>query len=212
MTNASAKAGTAEKIGAWASVAQSLLTCRAILAGGGWALWEFGLKRVSVPRIELHHAVTALRISPDYRLIHLSVAHENKGDTLVRLGSADIRLQRVLPLPDPVKAAIEKGENPGGESSAIVPWPLLCRLKHELRIELEPNERHETTFEFIIPAHIEAVRIYSYFPNETKSSAGGEIGWARTTIFRPHREEAADVAFRDTPPRSDAPFVCARDR
>lgn len=194
-----------------ATIVQSVLTSLAIVVGGAWALWEFGLKRVAVPRIEMEHQVTSLRIGPDYRLIHLSVTHENKGDTLVELGSADVRLQRVMPLSEPIKERLESGENPA-EGAAVIPWPLLCRLKGDLSIELEPDEKHEVTFEFVIPAYVDAIRIYTYFPNASKSSREEKIGWSRTTIFQPGQVEKADDGFADISPRPDVPFACARDR
>jgi hypothetical protein len=82
MASESGDRSTLDAVGRAASVVQSILTSLAIVVGGAWAVWEFGLKRVSVPRIEMHHEITALRISPDYRLIHLSVAHENRPVTM----------------------------------------------------------------------------------------------------------------------------------
>lgn len=194
-----------------AGLIQSLLTILAVIIGAGWALWEFGLKRVSTPKLVIEHRVTSLRVSDDYRLIHLSVRHENKGETLVHLDSADIRIQRVLPLPKRVRDSIASGQSPAADGGVVIAWPMLCRLNQSTSAELEPSESHELTYEFVIPAYVDVLKVYSYFRNSEKTRDDGEIGWAQTSIYSVPKEEERSDGVENIAPNKNVRAVCARD-
>jgi hypothetical protein len=63
-------------------------------------------------------------------------------------------------------------------------WPCLvdreCNWSKECR-EVEPGEIDEFHFDFVIPAHVQLVEIYSYIRNVKKQDR--EIGWNTTTVY-----------------------------
>ena len=192
----------------WLQIVQSAATVFALIVGAVWALYIYGTQREAQPQLDIDHAITALRLTPDYRWVHLTVIHKNRGKSLVQLSSADIRLQRVLPLPKKVQSRLDAKEDPVIADDAVVRWPLLCRRTFDKALELEPNETHEATYEFVIPAYVETIKVYTYFPNEARSN---EIGWAKASIhsFKTDGERSDEAADPDDTGRSDN--ICARD-
>lgn len=186
-------------------IVQSIATIIALLAGAIWALYIYIDQREAKPQLNINHQIKSLLLNPEYRLIHITVIHENRGNTLIKLNQADIRLQRVMPLPRNVSDKLKNLNNPIRKNELVIRWPLLCRrlLKHTL--ELEPNETHESINEFVVPSYVKIIRIYTYYPNEEKNS----IGWAKATIYNVENEEKRD----EIQPRKDniSPDICTRN-
>ena len=70
------------------------------------------------------------------------------------------------------------------EQESEIEWPLLGEVDlsgEEQKCEIEPGEKEEFDFDFVIGSEIESVVIYSYLKNRKKGRK--QIGWNKTTIY-----------------------------
>ena len=188
------------------AVVQSLATIVALAVGALWGLFLYEQQREFAAQLNIDHAIETVRLTPEHRLLNVTVSHENKGKRLIRMEEADIWVQVIDPLHPAIAEMLAQGRDPVQGDDHVVQWPLLCRQLSGQPLELEPNERHEDVYDFVIPAYIRTVRIYTYYANPDKDG----IGWSKATIY--------DIDSKDTgnaqqqPDRSRPAPVCARDR
>lgn len=186
-------------------IVQSIATIVALVIGGVWALYIYNNQREAKPHLNIDHEITSILLSPEYRLIHISVIHENRGNTLIELNKSDIRLQQIMPLSESISKKLTRRDDSIINNCPIIGWPLLCRRLSSQNLELEPNETHESITEFIIPSYVSVVKIYTYYPNKEKDA----IGWANTTIYDVEDEENRDeIQLREG---VSSPHICARN-
>jgi len=105
-----------------------------------------------------------------------------------RQESTFTRLTQILPLNKDSIQGIEYCDN-----NREIEWPILNKieiLSGTLKCEIEPGERDEMCFEFLLEENIEQIMIYSYIENIRKKARlfglikkGREMGWKITTIY-----------------------------
>lgn len=185
---------------------QSAATLIALLVGAAWGMHLYVEQREAKPQLDIDHRVSTLALTPDYRLVALTVVHENRGRRLVTLEGADIRLQRVRPVPEAILQDLRQQRSPVRPGESAIRWPLLCRRLADTPLELEPNETQESVHEFVVPAYVEVLRVYTYYANPDKQ----DIGWSRVSL---HPVDAGeDENAQALAARGRAPHLCARDR
>ncbi len=91
----------------------------------------------------------------------------------------------MLPVPEKILGAIDSGENPVPPGKTEIQWPRVGDA-HEVtweqgKFEIEPGESDQVLFDFVVPAEVETLNVYTYFKNESKE--GREIGWSLTTVY-----------------------------
>lgn len=164
-------------------VAEPILTCLAILLGGGWFFWQ----RLRYPRAIVSHAVTHRPLREGKVLLRVTLRVENCGAILVRPESLVAWVHQVCPLhPTLVGHEIV----PACKTEGI--WPIIaertCHLKDH---EIEPGEPDEFHFDFELEAGVKTVLAYTYLKNVAKKKRGWfgrfgkfrEIGWNITTLY-----------------------------
>jgi hypothetical protein len=159
------------------------LTSIAIIIGGIWTYNKFVKKREKFPRASINHRIIERDLDNKKKLVHLFVEIKNIGEVLLSIVCYDIRINKVIPLDNEVGEKILKDEDPVSEDYHKIFWPnLFYRVKNfkENACELEPSEKEEFNFDFIIEKKIHTIQVYSYFKNKHKSNR--EIGWSRTTF------------------------------
>lgn len=170
-----------ETLQAVAAFFQDLATIAAILAAGYW----FFLRRQRLPRANLTHALVHKRLPDDNLLLHAAVTISNPGDVLLSLVRAEAWVQQVLPVPEKILDALDRGEKPVPPGETEIEWPRVGDT-HEPTwdkgsFEIEPGETDQVLFDFVIPADVETVNLYTYFWNARKKDP--EIGWRLTTVY-----------------------------
>lgn len=95
-----------------------------------------------------------------------------------------LRIQQMEPWPmEALKPVYLKKERTEEQESEIQ-WTLLGEIDLSgkgQRCEIEPGEKEEFDFDFVIDSEIKSVVIYSYLKNRKKGLK--EIGWNKTTIY-----------------------------
>ncbi len=163
---------------------QAAVTAGALVVGGVWSYWLFVQNRQRYPRAGIVHRITHRHIGNDKLLLHVGVTVSNLGNVLLSLIALETRVQQVLPLPDDVLEAIDKGQDPVPEGKTEVAWPLIASHKSKLQkgeCEVEPGESQDIHHDFILPGDVEVVEVYTYVMNEQKRRR--ELAWELTTLY-----------------------------
>jgi hypothetical protein len=152
------------------------------------------------PRATLRHSISHLDFDDGRRFIRIKTIINNTGNVLLRLVSAIFRVDRVLPLPDSVSHELQAGGLPKLEDGLQIGWPPVSddlyrkyEWKREDRPELEPGESDIIICDFIVPADLKTVHIYTYFKNAKKGRwrwrpwrwvrGRVDIGWPLSTFY-----------------------------
>jgi len=173
---------TPEKFSVYVGIVKSIATLAAMIIGALWSYNRFIKGREPFPRAHIEHRVFVSPIDGNKMLIRVSIEIENIGNSLFQLGGYDIRLNQVLPLTPEAASQIEQIEVPSNKSKKRIYWKTLSqRLADEEEIfELEPGEKDEKYFDFIVDNSLELVEIYSYFKNIIKKNR--QLGWGKKTF------------------------------
>jgi hypothetical protein len=194
------------RFGAWKDVlaaAQSVATVIALLIGGFWTYWVFVENREDLPHANISESVTGRLISPEWYWLQVSVTITNAGKHLVAIGDADITVQQILPLPDNISKNIVTKQDSVPRDAFVIPWHGLCRYARPSKISVEPGEHDTTTFDFVIPAWVRLVKIYSFFKHP-------KIGWHETVVYEiKGSTEGETQAMSKLTPSTDR--ICAFD-
>ena len=76
----------------WIQAIAGLVTALGVAAAGLWALYNFGLKRISAAQVQVNVEPTAIRSVGDGYVVHMSVTAANSGHTGVRKRLAFVEL------------------------------------------------------------------------------------------------------------------------
>lgn len=183
-----------------ASICQSVLVICSILAAGIW----FFVHREAWPKANISHELNHLQLSPEWTWLRVAVRLENVSKRLLEIDSGTIRVQQVLPLDSQIAQSLAKGENPVSAEELIVPWPRLGdSYQLQTHCEIEPGETDILEYEFIIPAHIQVVKIYTYFAN----GRSVPLGWSKGSIYclSPPQEQAPRGEMHSRPEKGVQP-------
>lgn len=167
----------------WPPVAQTLwaLSQVATVAGVSAAAWLFIWRREMMPRATITHEAFWQPLPHGQHLLHVLVRVKNIGNSRLYLTHAEFRLQQVLPL-DWIGA---KGPLPSVPGHCEVSWPLIDGWeKHWDECRVEAGEMEEVCCDWVVPAHVEVVELYTFVQNRRYQRP---MGWSATTI---HRVEA----------------------
>lgn len=177
-------------------VLQPSVTIAALIAGGIWTYMIFVHRREARPRLQTQHEVVHMAIDAERRWVRVKLYLKNIGDVLVRTDAYDIYVQQVLPIdPDAAASAISIQSQATG-SPREIDWPLLQSrvLERSKRrkgaipdpvaaiqeLRLEPKEADELVVDFVIPAEVSIIQVYSHIQNVIESKR--QIGWQLTTL------------------------------
>jgi hypothetical protein len=165
-----------------ADVAESVVTTVGIIAAGLWTYVLFFKRRQRFPRATVSHQAHAFRLPDGGTLLRVAAKVANTGDVLVPLRSVTTRVQQLLPVPEHIASQWKTSPDPAN-GDAEFPWPVLG--KREWRIdatmgEIEPGECEILHSDFVIPASVGHVLVYTHVPNQTKGDVA--IGWSDTVV------------------------------
>jgi hypothetical protein len=159
-------------------ILQGILTSAALICGGAWTYFNFVYKRERVPRALVEPYAQSLLTNKGMYLT-TSIVIKNIGSTLIRIKSIDIRIQQIMPIAD--------GYVPSyfpDASGTEIGWPTIARLEQvysNQELEIEPSETHEFLFDFLLPANIEAIKIYSFSQYIRRDC--NELGWSTKLLY-----------------------------
>lgn len=162
----------------FAETIEAFTTAAALVAGGIWAYLRFIKNRLPHPWADLNHEFIQKTLPGQKKLLHVIVEVSNTGGVLLPITHIWTKVFKVAPVSGSELDQLEEARGAGAE----IDWPEMgCyEVKYELgKARIEPSELERFHFDFIIPAGIKTVSVYSYFENAEEE----ELGWNRTSII-----------------------------
>jgi hypothetical protein len=157
-------------------IIHSICVILAILWAGIWFFQQGEIK----PRTEVSHEITHRTIHDKNNWVHILVKIKNTGKTPVEIEKGTVYIQRIKPLDEQLKKAIESGQDIIDKKNRMVIWPYACKpqpLQKQSK-KLLPGETERESYEFIVPLDVKTIKAYSYFESETY-----DIGTRTVTIY-----------------------------
>ena len=162
---------------------QSIFTVIAIVVGGLWTYVLFIKRRQKYPRANITQRVQRYLLSDKKLLLRVSVQVSNNGEILLPITSGFCRVQQMIPCTDDFCHSLEYSDDSGEQYKTELDWPLIDERKLMFKkgeLEIEPGERDELHFEFVLDTDVKAVVVYTYLENAKKKQQG--IGWHVTSV------------------------------
>ena len=166
------------------SIIQSVVTSIGIIIAGIWAYFLFIRQRLSYPRINIDFFVDDAQLPENTRLVHVQVDLKNIGNTLVHSDYAQLRLRKIVPLPDEIIPNIKDGLDPVSIGNTEYEWPAFVNREwkfNEEEFEIEPLEKDSLHADFLIPDEIIVIELYFFIKNPKKKKK--DLGWTHTQIY-----------------------------
>lgn len=177
---------------------QSLITVLAVCVGAFWTYRLFIEQRQNYPRLKIEHQVSHWKISKDQVLLSVDEVLTNTGPVMVELRGGTIRIIQVVPLPAALQTKLPAVKNlPGGseaENSVYDPktWEVLVespRTWKEDTMVIEPGESDIVPNEFVIPASVKVIAVYSYINNPAQTKH--RLGWNGLSYYDLDKSEVS---------------------
>lgn len=161
-----------ETANTWAALIEAILTAAAILAGAWWTWRLFLRQRLHYPRANVEHRISHWPASENKRALHCAVRVMNVGSVLITFRSVMVRIYQLVPPPEEVQKALEKGDDPVASNEGEAPWEIIhertCKWEDEC-YEIEPGESDEFLFDFFVDRSVAGIQVYSHLSNAKKS-------------------------------------------
>jgi hypothetical protein len=165
----------------------------AMFVGGLWTYRKLIRKREVYPRANVGHQILHKEIDNRNKvLLRITAYVVNIGDTVIELEEGYVRVHQMVPWPtDEINTESNSNVTSACVQDGEVDWPMLSEKTlawEKDGREIEPGEKDEFHFDFVLDADIKTVVIYSYFRNKVKPKR--DIGWNKATIYEMdnHRE------------------------
>jgi hypothetical protein len=140
------------------AIVQSAMTIAALLAAGGWFLWQ-GQNR---PRIRVRNEITHRRLAADTQLLVVDVVLANVGSVKAWIPCVRVTVEQIFPeVLDPKLADPDHN----------------CTVSYDKRMAVEPGEDFWVHTEHLIFDDVQIVRVHSF------SSLDTGFGWPATSIY-----------------------------
>jgi hypothetical protein len=159
---------------------QAFVAFAAIAVGGVWFLRT----RRRYPKAHVSHEAWSWKTGAGERIVRVVIGVENRGEVLLQLGRAIVRVHQVTPLSEEVLGAVQAARKAETGQMGALEW----RPFHEQAIdwkalggELEPGEWDELSCHFVLPEEVECVIVYSFLENRQKAGKG-QFGWIKTSV------------------------------
>jgi hypothetical protein len=168
--------------------ADAIQSIAAVVGGGAAGYWGWVThrgRREHVPHLNVEHRTSHHQAGAGHVLVRVTLQIENVGAAMAVIRTGKTWLQQMLPVPDNVLSTVRDGRDPVGEGGCEVDWPLATAVVRKFDwsadpCHIEPGETEDLHFDFIIPAHVRVVQVYSFLRNDLKA---GESGWRKTSIY-----------------------------
>jgi len=196
---------TVENIKDNCATIQSLFTVIALIVGGLWAYTQFTVERKGEPHANIKQEISYVALSDETNLLRVNVEFINTGISKIELKKYEVIIYQILPVPTSVKKDIKYALTNVDRNTDRFSWQVVARRFSNLEetnpnlesgthtvengktklsldnpVEVEPGEKENMDFEFVIPSRIKVIRAYSYFRNEKRKRS---MGWSVSSYY-----------------------------
>ena len=139
--------------------------------------------REQYPRADVTHGIISFDSGAGALILRVTIKISNTGKSQLSIPYVLLRVQQIKPLHPLIVSAIRAQEDPVIPGEREIGYPPLKEKEFEKGdspTEIESGEKDELTFDFVISADLELVKVYTYVRN---TSMKKEIGWNTTSIY-----------------------------
>lgn len=130
----------------------------------------------------MSHSVQDRRVTDDDLLVRIVIRLENTGSVLLPVEHLRCEISQVNPPAPEALDRLKKREFITGEHLADLGCIRCYEEKREKgKVRIEPGEADAFPFDFVVPADITTISIYSYIGNSRERKK--EIGWDLTAFY-----------------------------
>lgn len=161
-------------------ILESIVTIIAIIVGGIWTYILFIRNREKYPKADITHKIQKIKRESDI-IVRLTIGIENLGKVKLPIQFGEIRLQQIKPSTSTIAEAVERFQKIGNTEKNEIEWPLLEERGFSFKkdkYELEPTEKENFEFDFVLGLEIEVIQFYTHIENAFKE----DKGWNYTSI------------------------------
>jgi hypothetical protein len=166
-------------------IASSSISAVGIVVGATIAWRKWGKTAPLVERAVLSHKVVHHLLSPAHRLVHVSLEIGNAGEVTLKPVKVFTFIQRVTPLDEDLAQKIILNQAPIDDvTKTEIAWPVVQERTYPMkegRFRIDSGESDRLDCDFIVPAEISAVFIYS---RACLDPDDPDLGWDVTTFHR----------------------------
>lgn len=164
------------------AVGANVATVVALGVGGWWTYSRFFKNRSGKPKAALSHSVEDRRLTDNDLLVRVVIRLENTGSVLLPVERLRCEVSQVDPPSREALERLRKRELITDEHAADLDC-IRCyeeeRPKGHTRIE--PGESDVFPFDFVVPADIRTISIYSHIGNSAEKETN--IGWDLSAFY-----------------------------
>ena len=160
---------------------QSFIVSVGVIVGGIWTYRLFIRNRQKYPRSNLSHNILHKCLPDGQIFLRVETEIQNSGDVLISLLSGETRTQQILPISDDTVKDINDFKLKNDKKE--IEWPSISEKEIKWdkgKCEIEPGEKDQICFDFIIDSNVTDLLVYSFFKNIKKQK---NLGWGITTIY-----------------------------
>ena len=152
-------------------------TLSAVLAGGLFAAGKFSLFREGEPHLTVTQEVHAHLTLENYRHITVTTTLHNSSKVVVQPPTASCKLFQTAPVPDKDVEYIhaKATANPNSSNYHQYEWWQLYQVNKTWKnqeLSIEPNQKAQQTFQFLIRKEVTAVLIHTAILNPQVANNG----------------------------------------
>lgn len=164
------------------AIGANVATVLALGVGGWWTYSRFFKNRSGKPKAALSHSVEDRRLTNNDLLVRVVLRLENTGSVLLPVERMRCEVSQVDPPSPDALERLSRRELITDEHAADLDC-IRCyevqRPKGEIRIE--PGESDVFPFDFVVPADVRTISIYSHIGNSSEKK--NEIGWDLAAFY-----------------------------
>lgn len=166
----------------------------AIIVAGLWSYRLFIKNRTEYPFAEQEHKISHWNLENDTLYLSVIVSLKNSGNVLLELDSSKVFVQQVRPFLNELKEMMNNAEIKDIREGKVqglfqtkgmqIAWRELGYRETSWErgeVIIEPGEREEFQFDFILDSKIQTVKVISYFRNVKIGRP--ELGWTKTSMY-----------------------------
>lgn len=166
---------------------QAILISIGIVVGGFWTYLMFVRERLGFPKVNIDLNIEDIDHPPNKRIVHVEIQLKNIGRVILKSDYSELRIRKVVPIPEEISSLVEKGDDPVAEGRTEIEWPLIVKQREwqkDKDFEIEPGETDFLHADYVINSEIKVVEFYFYLANAKKKKKKQNIGWTQTKIHK----------------------------
>jgi hypothetical protein len=164
----------------WSNVAANGAQILALAVAGWWTYTRFVRGRQPFPRATVELVISHRQLDAQHAFLRVVAKVNNVGTALLATQELRADVYQVLPV-HPDTAAKLTGESLVKNDAREADWHCIGSRIGRLPAQIEPGEWDEFGFDFVIPAGVATVFIYTYIQNVTQRHR--ELGWTVTKLY-----------------------------